>query len=248
MTRKTLVAAAVVAALVFAACGSDKKQATTTSTKKGKGGLAVYTVAPLKDIVTTFVTAYNKTHAKGQLKVVIVPAAAIKKSVTSTRNQIVIGGNAVKAAKKAKTGSFGRNIALIAVSKTNPHNATGLTAFAATSGLKTQVCGAKTTLGNFTALVLIKAKVKPNPATLAFDCQTKALADVASGKLDAALMFRVGTKLPSGVKLVTIPDAQNIVIPISYAAIGTARGIAAFQKFLATKFARGILTRGGYLP
>jgi hypothetical protein len=221
MTRKTLVAGAVVAAMVFSACGSDKKSGTTaTTTKGGKGGLAVYTVAPLKDIVTTFVTSYNKAHKLGQLKVVVASQATIAKAASGTRNQIDIYVAPIKKlVKSAKKGVFGRSPAILAVSTANPHKVTGLTAFAATSGLKTQVCGMKTILGNFTALVLSKNKIKPNPATLAFDCEAKALADVASGKLDAALMFRAGTKLPSGVK-----------------------------KFIATKFSHGILTREGYLP
>ncbi len=250
MTRKALAVGVVVAALVLSACGSDKKNATTTSTKAGAGkGLTVYTVAPLKGIVTTVVTAYNKVHPKGQLKVAVASHVAIAKAASGTRNQIDVYVNAIKTiAKGAKKGSFGRDPAVIAVSKANPRHVAALTAFSATSGLKTQVCGTKTTLGNFTRLVLAKAKVKPNPATLGFDCEAKALTDVASGKLDAALMYRAGLKVPSAAKLITIPDAQNIVIPVSYVGIGAAPGIAAFQKFLATKVVRGILTRGGLLP
>jgi hypothetical protein len=251
MTRKTVVVSVLIAALVLAACGSDKKGSTTASTSKhGKKGLAVTTLSPTETIVTALVTAYNKAHPHlPQLRVVVESGGALTKAVKTSSPQIAVDGNVLKAAVKgAHKGTLGRNLAVIAVSTANPHHVSGLTAFAATSGLHTQVCGSKTSIGNFTALVLAKAKVKPNPATLAFDCNAKALADVASGKLDAALMFRAGTKMPSGIKLVAIPDAQNILVPVSYAAIGTAPGMAAFEKFLATKVAHAVLTRGGYLP
>ncbi len=252
MTRKTLVVGVVVAALMLGACGSDKKGTTTGSTPKpaGKGGLVVATVPSLKTVVTSIVTAYNKTHPRGQFRVVIENPGVMKKAVLKPAAQIAIDGNALKVlVKGAKKGSFGRNVAVIAVSTTNPHHVTDLKAFAATSGLKTKVCGAKSIVGNFTAFVLSKAKIKPDPSTVAFDCEAKALADVAANKLDAVLMYRAGHPAPSGVKLITIPNAQNILIPISYAVIGGTTGpLSVFEKYLSSPGTHAILTHAGYLP
>jgi ABC-type molybdate transport system substrate-binding protein len=249
MTRKTLVVGALVAALLLGACGSDKKASTTGSTPKA-GGLVVNTVASLKTVVTSIVTAYNKNHPRAPFRVVVETQAVMKKAVATSKPQIAIDGNALRVlVKGAKKGSVGRNVAVIAVSTSNPHHVTNLNAFAATSGLKTKVCGAKSVIGNFSALVLGKAKIKPNPATVAFDCEAKALADVAANRLDAVLMYRADHAVPSGVTLVTVPDAQNITIPISYAVIGGTSGPRfVFEKYLSSPAARAILTRAGYLP
>jgi ABC-type molybdate transport system substrate-binding protein len=248
MTRKTLVVGALVAALLLGGCGSDKKSGTPTG--NSKGGLAVHTVPALKDIVTKIVTAYNKTHPRGQFHVVVETEAVIQQAVTKPTPQVAIDTTALKdVVKGARTGTLGRNLAVIAVSTTNPHHVSGLTAFAATSGLKTKVCGPKTSLGNFTLVVLARAKIRPNPSAVAFDCEAKALADVASNKLDALLMFRVGHKAPAGVKLIQIPDAQNFEVKVTYAVIGPASGpLGVFEKYLSSPPAHAILTQSGYRP
>jgi hypothetical protein len=251
MTRKTLVVGAVVAALVLGACGSDKKSGTGTGTgAAGRKGLAVYTLPAFDGVVVKVVEAYNKAHPKGQLKVIAEKPGVMKKSVLTARQQIVVATANVfkKVVKGATTAPFGRNLAVIAVSKANPRHVANLSAFASTSGLRTQVCGVKTGIGNFTALVLLKNKIKPNPSTFGFDCDAKALKDVAAGKLDAVLLFRGGHPAPSGVTFITVPDAQNIVAPIKFMTSGHAAGLAAFTKFMTTPGVRGILTANGYLP
>ena len=249
MTRKTLVVGALVAALLLGGCGSDKKASTTGNTPKA-GGLVVNTVASLKTVVSSIVTAYNKIHPKAPFRVVVQTPAVMKKAVATSKPQIAIDTNALKVlVKGAKKGSVGRNVAVIAVSKSNPHHVTGLTAFAATSGLRTKVCGSKFLAGNFTALVLSKAKIKPNPSTVAVDCEASALADLAANKLDAVLMYRAGHAAPSGVTLITVPDAQDIPIAVSYAVIGGKTGPRfLFEKYLSSPAARAILTYAGYLP
>lgn len=146
--------------------------------------------------------------------------------------------------------AMGRNLAVIAVTKADPAGVTGPDAFAATSGLRTRICGRPTIVGNFTLFVLARANVRPNPATVVNDptCPQQAIADVAAGRLDAALMFRNNTMIPEGVKFIDVPDNENILIDYGAAVLGTGTATTKFAKFLTSDRAKEILTQNGYLP
>jgi molybdate transport system substrate-binding protein len=251
MRRNVLVAAAVVVALTLGACGSSKPKAKATTTTGPKGGapVTVYTVPALESIVNQVVHGYNTIHPKTPLRVATENSTAMKKSLTSSQPQIVIGpAAAFKGAGSAvHQASFGRSLAIIAVATGNPHHVTGVAAFASSSGLRTAVCGPQTTLGNFGALVLTKDHIKPNPASVSLNCGGAALKKLLAGQLDAVLVYRTGFKPPK-LTFVTIPEAQNVIVPFTYGAIGKAASITLFVQYLALPTAQRLLTKGGYLP
>jgi ABC-type molybdate transport system substrate-binding protein len=251
MKRNTIVVA-VVAALVLSACGSDKKSVSPT-TVKGKAGAAVTvsTAASLEGVVITLMQAFNK--ANPSLRIPLPPkietAAVLAGSVARSTPGVDIlpTGSIKKVGATATKSTFGRNIAVIAVAAANPHNVTGLNAFAATSGLKVTACGPKSQLVNGPFLVLLKAKIKPAAGSVIFDCR-KVMADIVTGKLDAALLYRAGLTPPKSIKLLTVPAAQDLPTLYSIVLVGKNPRAAAFGKFVASSAGQAILKLRGYLP
>jgi ABC-type molybdate transport system substrate-binding protein len=252
MTRSTVVVVAVVAALVPSACSHSAKKAAPTRSTQAAGPVSVYTVAPLTDIVVKVIQAYNYNagHPGAPLTVTTETQQVIARSVASGKPAVVVlPGAWLKAMSGVShTGSFGRSLAVIAVPAKNPRHVTDVKAFAAGSGLRTAVCGPSSVFGNLTLLVLRKAGVKPDPHTVGIDCQVKALQRVAAGKLDAALMFRNGLQVPSGVKLLDIAEKQNLIVNLSYGAVGNSAPASQFGTFMASAPARRLLSENGYLP
>ncbi len=248
------VVAGVVAVVVLGACGGANKSAssgtaTTTSGTTSGTGTEVVTVQPLQEIVTKVVDAYEAGHSGVKVAVKVVTDAELTKSASGRGPLVVVSSTAaLEAVKGLHPGSLGRDLAVIAVPAANPKHITTAQAFASKSGLRTEVCGATTSIGNFSLLVLAKAGVTPAPATVHAGCEQDALQKVAKGSLDAALMFRGGLTVPTGVKLVAIAAPQNIVVPVSYATVGTSAGTDAFAAFLASGTAQNVLTENGYLP
>jgi Bacterial extracellular solute-binding protein len=251
--KRNAIVVAVVAALVLSACGSDKKSGAPT-TVKGKGGATVASVsiaAPLQGAVITLIVAFNKANpslriplpptklasgamaasiAKGKAGVYILPTLAIKK----------VAAGATKA-------TFGRNVAVIAVSAANPKHVTGVNAFAATSGLHVAACGPRLPFGNGPGLVLLKSKIKPVKGTVIFDC-TKVMKDLAGGQLDAALVYRNTLVVPKGIKLIAVPDAQNVIVNYTYVVVGKNPKDVAFGKYITSTAGQAVLKLRGYLP
>jgi hypothetical protein len=249
MRRSALAAAAVVAALTLSACGSSKSKAKATTTTTGATAVTVYTVPALESVVTQVVQGYNKVHPAAPLRVATEDQATMKRALTSSQSQIVVAPDAAfkGVGSKAHKALFGRNVAIIAVAKDNPRHVTGVSAFAATTVLRTAVCGPQTALGNFSALVLTKDHIKPQPATVALNCGGAALNKLIDGQLDAVLLSRAGFK-PAKVTLVAIPDAQNVIVPFSYVTIGKDAATTHFVEYLASPGGRLVLTKNGYLP
>jgi molybdate transport system substrate-binding protein len=145
---------------------------------------------------------------------------------------------------------IGRNLAMIAVPAGNPGQVSGLDAFAADAALDTAICGADSPYGNLATLVLEREGVTPDPARVGVGCDADAVAQVARGDLDAALVFRSFLEIPGGVEVINIPDDQNLVIDIRYAPVGDAEDseTGSFPEFLKSDQATDILTHEGFLP
>ncbi len=254
MKRWTVLVAVVAVALALSSCGSDKKPASLggTTVKGGGGTVTAYTTAQLARIVNDLGLAYTAKVPGVHVRVIVEATAAIGEFVAAGQPQIAIAdeGTIKAAAKKLTVHRFGRNLAVIAVATANPRHIADVKAFAAGSGLRTVVCGAATSIGNFAVGVLAKAGVKPAPSTIhpPADCLTKYLSQIAAGTLDAALLFRNDATLPKGVKLLSIPDAQNLVVNFSYVTVGSSAPIVAFGDFIAGATGRHVLTLNGYLP
>ena len=243
MNRYTVVVVSVVAALVLAACGSDKKPASLSPTESKT--VTVTTLAQVKDVATKLAALFQHDHPGVTVTVTADTAGGITASVAKKTSEVAI---ATSATLKRATGSFGRDLAVIAVAAANPHHVANVKVFAANSGLKTAVCGETTSLGDFTVAVLTRSGVTPAPGTVHAGCEAKSVQQVAAGTLDAVLLFRTGVVVPKGVKLLDVDAKANIILPLSYLAVGGAGLTVEFGKFLATAPARQVLTENGYLP
>ena len=252
MRGSKLLVAPVVAALLLGACGSDDDNGSSGSTTEGQAGtaLAVYTVPQLEDIVQEVVQAYEAENPEASVEITTEGQAAIAASVGDKKPDVAILPALVldPISEGLEPASFGRTLAVIAVPADNPGDVADLTAFAADTDLRTQICGEDTEIGNFSLIVLSRAGVNPDPDTVAAGCEAEALQQVAAEELDAALMFRGGVEVPDGVAIVDINEEANLIIDLSYVVIDDSAGATGFGEFLASDAAREILTAKGYLP
>ena len=248
--KTRMLAASLAAALALGACGGGGSSG--GSGQAADGGMSVYTNPAFKPLVDDLVAAYRKTHAGAKVTVTAEgDQANTTKAVADGRAKIaVVPSTWVDKAKEPVGGSLGRNLAVVAVPAANPAKVTGTDAFAKSSKLRTTVCGAKTPIGDFSLLVLKKAGVTPKASTVSTsaNCPAQAMQDLSSGKLDAALVFRASVKVPSTVKLIVIPPAQNLIVSVNYVVGSKSRDATQFAAFLGSAPAREILTRSGYLP
>lgn len=253
MKCSRVVVVAVVAALALGACSSDKKGGSAPNGQNGKvsGTITIYTSGVFKDIIDRLVKGYTKYHAAVKVNVVTkATQATLKSTITGKKPAVILLVNPQfrPLGTNLKPLPLGQSLAMIAVSDKNPHKVTNVTAFAPTSGLKTSLCGVKTGFGNTVQWVLYRSKIKPDPKAIGVGCESKSMHELVSDKLDAVLLFRGGAYPPKGVKLLDIPEQQNIILKLNYLVAGKSPVSNSFGAFLASKGAQRILTSNGYLP
>lgn len=244
--RTKIFVALALTALMLAACGSDGSSAKNNAPDPG----ALYAPPQFKPVVDKLLAAYKVQDPKSKLVLTTQEQNEIVKSIDDGKPEVAIVPDLWLKLLSDKRDStpFGRNLAVIAVPSGNPKKVTGLTDFAKKSSLKSEVCGANTAVGNFILLVLSKAKVTPDPATVKENCENDALQQVAAGTLDTALLFRNNTTVPPGVELIQIPTDQNVIFDISSVLIGKSADATGFTKFIASDAGQTILKENGYLP
>jgi ABC-type molybdate transport system substrate-binding protein len=253
MKCKRVVVVAAVAALALGACSSAKKTGSSTTDGKGSGTgtFTVYTSGVYKDIIDRLAKAYTKTHkaVKIDVKTTITPKA-LKATIAGPGPAVLllVGPQFKALGTDAKPVPLGQDRAMIAVSTKNPKKVADVTAFAATSGLKTSMCGVRTGFGNTAYWVMLRAKIKPDMKTIGDKCAAKSMQEVSTDKLDAALVFRGGAYPPKGVKLLDIPADRNIVFKLSYLLVGKTPAVTQFGDFLSKPLAALVLKNNGYLP
>jgi molybdate transport system substrate-binding protein len=243
--RRYLLALAGVAVLALAACGDDDDTGGGSQAESGGAIAAVHTVATLEPVVSELVTTYNDTAADNIELAVEAPDVAVQ--AVSQGTPAILPGLWLDGVD-AEGVVIGRNLAIVAVPAGNPAQVTGVDAFAPDSGLETMICGANTSAGNLAAQVLLLGGVQADPGRIVEGCDADAVARVANGELDAALVFRSNTEIPEGVELVNIPEDQNVVIDIDYAPAVSDASTNSFQGFLESDAATQILSRHGFLP
>jgi molybdate transport system substrate-binding protein len=251
--RRILLTLVVVAAVSLAACGGDDggnggpAGSGSADTVPGRGGgvASVHTVSALEPVARELVDAYNGTSDTG-IELAVQPQDQAIQAVSQGSSAILPG--VWLSGVDADTVAIGRNLAIIAVPAGNPAGVTGVEALAPGSPLDTELCGPNSQVGNFAALVAARGGVHPDPSRIAEGCEADALARVARGELDAALVFRANLPIPDGVEVVNIPDDQNIVIDVSYAPAAGNPDPNSFQSFLATDQAAQVLSKHGLLP
>ena len=243
-------------AILLCACGSSASKGSPTtiaphsSTTVGADTVVVKTTSDLQLVMTQLADAYTKAHPSEHVAVTTADRAPLTKSLTGTSPEIAVVPTIwlKPLGSKVHATPLGRQLAVIAVSSTNPHHVSSLQALSASSGLRTAVCGPKFQFGNLAEDILKAAHITANPYTVDEGCESRVLDLIRQGKLDAALMFRVGLKVPDGVKLVDFDPKKNLIIEYSYVDVGSSHHVDSFAQFLASSSARSILTAAGYLP
>jgi molybdate transport system substrate-binding protein len=243
--RKDLLALAGVAVLALVACGDDDDTGGGSEAESGGAIAAVHTVAPLQPVVSELVTTYNDTSDGGIELAVEAPDVAVQ--AVSQGTPAILPGLWLEGVD-ADGVVIGRNLAIIVVPADNPAQVTGVDAFVPGSGLDTQICGANTSAGNVATQVLLLGGVAPDPSRIDEGCDADAVARVASGELDAALVFRGNVEIPEGVELVNLSEDRNVVIDVGYAPAASDPGADSFQVFLESDAATQILSQHGFLP
>jgi molybdate transport system substrate-binding protein len=203
----------------------------------------IMTVPELEPAVRGLVEAYVEA-SDSDLEVAVGTQDQVVQAVAEGRPAIAPGAWL----RDADSVAIGRYLPVIAVPAGNPARVTGVDAFASSSRLDTQICGADTAYGNLGELVVGRGGVQPDASRVAAGCEADALARVARGELDATLVFRGSVPIPKGVEVVTIPDDQNIVIDVRYGPTTDEAGDGSFQSFLASDAATQVLSRQGLLP
>jgi molybdate transport system substrate-binding protein len=247
MGRTHLLAPIVVTAVALAACGDDGNTTDNASSGSQQGVAAIQTVPELEPVVSDLVESY--TNASGaELELTVAPRDEVVDAVSQGTPAIV--PSPYLGSVDSDSVVIGRNLAMIAVPAGNPGQVSGLDAFAADAALDTAICGADSPYGNLATLVLEREGVTPDPARVGVGCDADAVAQVARGDLDAALVFRSFLEIPGGVEVINIPDDQNLVIDIRYAPVGDAEDseTGSFPEFLKSDQATDILTHEGFLP
>jgi molybdate transport system substrate-binding protein len=248
MGRRHLLAPIVVAAVAVAACGDDDGEATDNANAGSQSGVtAIQTVPELEPVVSDLIASYASASG-GQLELTVVPRDQVVDAVSQGAPAIVPGP--FLGGVDSDSVVIGRNLGIIAVPAGNPGQVTGLDAFAADAALDTAICGADSPYGNLATVLLEQAGVTSDPARVGVGCDADAVAQVARGDLDAALVFRSFLEIPEGVEIINIPEDQNLVIDLRYAPVGDTEDSEAdsFSEFLQSDQATQILTHEGFLP
>ena len=237
--RRQLLALIVAASVALAACGGGDDSTGSADSD------TVHTAPQLEPVVRDLVDAYN-TESDTGVDVAVESEQDVVQAVSDGRAAVVPGPwlDGVD----ADTVGIGRNLAIIAVPAGNPKAVADVSAFSPDSGLNTEVCAPDSSYGNLGSLVLERGGVQADLAQISSGCDADALTRVASGQLDAALVFRGFVEVPEGVEVVNIPDDKNLVIDVRYAPMADDASAGSFAEFLSTDTAKQILTQQGLLP
>jgi molybdate transport system substrate-binding protein len=212
----------------------------------GDSVVNVVTAAPLEPVVSDVVAAFAEEEPDVDVQVDTVPDKAGMRDALGGRADVAISPRPWAGGKK-NAKEFGRNLVAMAVPEGNPEGIS-IGSFAATNPANVLTCSKPTYLGDFVLFVLSRAAVEPDPAEVQEGCEQDALRRVASGELDAALLYRAGYRLPEGVELVPLPQEYNLVIAIVTVRQGSSDETQTFMRFVRSKQARSIIERANYLP
>lgn len=248
--RSRLLAAFLVAAVALAACGDDGDDETSTPSPEGGTAGTIHTVAPLEGVATRLLEAYRSNNPDSDLALTVSPQAQAVQAVADGAGSLAILPRAwlARAGPDVESTMLGRSLGIIVVPAGNPGQVTGVSAFAPGTGLETAMCGPDTPFGNFAALIVRLGGVEPDAARVRSGCAGDAVNQVASGQLDAALVFRNNVTIPEGVEVISIPDDQNLIIEVAYTQLADNEATRAFVDFLGSNRAQQLLTRQGLLP
>ena len=137
----------------------------------------------------------------------------------------------------------------IAVPLGNPGKITGLKDFA-DAAKKIAICAPEVPCGSAAVTLFGITGIKDKPDTLEPDVKT-ALAQVASGDVDAALVYHTDVLAAgSTVKGITFPEASQAINAYSIVPITTSKNAAlasAFTKYILGPTGKSVLSKAGFV-
>jgi DNA-binding transcriptional LysR family regulator len=240
-------AAFIAASVALAGCGGDDDdEASDIATEEGSGG-TVRTVEELEALATMLVDGYHADNPDSELTVTVESQNDVVQTASAGTGVALLPEELLAGTGAAST-VIGRVLAIIVVPEGNPAQVTGVDAFSMDAGVAARACGPDSSLGNFAEMVVRLGGVEPDPARMGTDCGADAVEQVAQGELDAALVFRNGVTLPSGVEVIELPEDQNVIVDVAYTPSAGDDLAAGFAAWLGSDAATQILTDEGYLP
>lgn len=217
--------------------------------------LVVFAAASLTDAFEEVAAEFEGDHSGRSVELNFAGSSALREQILEGAPADVFASAngptmeaVVDAGEAAEPIDFVRNRLEIAVPAGNSAGVTGLADFARDE-LLLGLCAAEVPCGSAGREALAGAGVTPAPDTEEPDVRAL-LAKVASGDLDAGLVYRTDVLAAGdGVEGVPIPDADNVVVafPIAVLTRSTAPDLAeAFVAFVRSERGQAILAAHGF--
>jgi molybdate transport system substrate-binding protein len=243
--------------LLAAACGSGA--AGTRPAGEGTrvtGSITVLAAASLTGTFTALAAAFERAHPGVEVALTFGASSSLARQITEGAPADVFAAasgttmDTVTAAGAADgaPATFARNRPEIAVPPANPGHVRGLADFARPE-LRIAVCAPQVPCGVAAARAFAAAGVTPRPDTLEQDVKA-ALAKVASGEVDAALVYRTDVRAAGAtVRGLEFPAAARAVSDYPIAVLRDSRNAAtaaAFRDFVLSPAGRSVLVAAGF--
>lgn len=243
---------AVAAALVVAGCGTPGAGAGGGAS----GEITVFAAASLTESFTKLGKDYEAAHPGAKVKFGFAGSSALAQQLNQGAPADVFASAAPANMKqvtdtgivKAEPTTFAKNTLQIVVPKGNPGGVTGLADFAK-ADLKIALCAEQVPCGSAAKKVFEAAGVTPRPDTLEQDVKA-ALAKVALGEVDAALVYRTDVKAAGeeveGKDFPEAAEAVNAYVIAPVAKASNSVGAKAFLDYVVSAEGWAVLAEAGF--
>ena len=261
MTRIRTVVAALALALVAAGCGGTTPATTTpssvppsSSAPKVSGTITVLAAASLTDTFTEIGKAFEAANPGTSVKISFGGSSALATQVVNGAPADVLAFAAESNMEPVSKANLAKAVTIFATNKltvvTPASNPAGLSTWKdiAKPGIKLALCQEQVPCGQVTKQVTRKAGITVSPVTLEPDVRS-VLTKVRLGEADAGTVYTTDAAVAgSAVKLIEIPDADNVITRYPITVVTSAPNAAGAEAFKAYVLKEGaaVLTKAGF--
>ena len=246
--------------LLLAGCATTTASSGSTPTQTSaalSGTIVVDAASSLTGTFTELGADFQKVHPGTTITFNYGSSSALATTITSGAPVDVFAAASPATMKtvtdanlaKGTPVTFVTNTLEIAVPVGNPGKITGLQDFADTSR-KIGICAPQVPCGSAAVTIFKLTGIKDKPDTLEPDVKT-ALAQVASGDLDAALVYHTDILAAgSTVTGINFPEATKAINAYSIAPISTSKNAAlsaAFVQYVLGPTGEAVLSKAGFV-
>jgi molybdate transport system substrate-binding protein len=246
-----------VAVLMLAGCSAATPATPEPSAASLTGTIVVDAASSLTGTFNELGADFQKLHPGTTVTFNYGASSALAASITSGAPADVFAAASPATMKTVTSANlavgtpvtFVTNTLEIAVPNGNPGKITGLKDFADASK-KIAICAPEVPCGSAAVTIFTLIGIKDKPDTLEPDVKT-ALAQVASGDVDAALVYHTDVlSAGSTVTGITFPEASQAINDYSIAPIATSKNAklsAAFVKYVLGPTGDSVLGKAGFV-